>query len=110
MPDEEIHSKILRALAEGRIEWVRRATKDGKAGYFRRTPSTYKKPTFAQAEARLRFSEISYGLYGVLGTVETFDGREILTKAEMLGREMAGQKFSRDKKPSNIEKILMLLP
>lgn len=100
---------ILRALAEGKIQWVRR-TKDGKPGYFRRTPDTYEKPTPAQSELRLRFSEVSYNLFGVCGTVKTFDGREISIDADRLGQEMHGQKFSKDKQPSNIEKILLLLP
>lgn len=57
MLDEEIRSKILRALAEGRIEWVRRATKDGRAGYFRRTPYTYKTPTLAQQKGGCVFQK-----------------------------------------------------
>lgn len=110
MVGQEARNRLIQALKEGKIEWVRRPTKDGKPGYFRRTPNTYKNPTAAQAEARLRFSEISYDLFGTLGTVDTFDGREIPAKAERLGREMAGQQFSREKKLSNIEKILLLLP
>lgn len=94
------------ALADGRIEWVNRRLKNGEPGYFRRTPG---RESEAQLESRLRFSEIAYDLYGLKGTAEIHDGRKVQRNALRIGKKMAGRKFSMQKKPSNVEKILMLL-
>ncbi len=107
MLDEEGRNKLLRALADGRIEWVNRPLKNGEQGFFRRTPPRQSR---AQLELRLRFSEISYGLYGLKGIAGTPDDRRVQKNALRIGEAMAGQKIGRDKKPSNIEKILLLLP
>lgn len=98
MLEEEARSKIKRALAEGKIEWVSRTLKNGVPGFYRRTPFRESK---AQLELQLRFSEISYNLFGLRGTADTPDGRRVQKNAQQVGKELAGQKFSTEKKLSH---------
>ncbi len=109
MLEEEVskRKKLMQALAEGRIEWVNRPLKNGELGFFRRTPA---RQSVAQMESRLRLSEISSNLYGLKGTASTPADRRVQKNALRIGEGMAGHKFSREKKPSNIERILLLLP
>lgn len=64
-----------------------------RKGYWRRKPYWQEHPTVNQLEARLRFSEINYALYGIKGAVERQDGTRIGRLNQLVGDLMQGKKI-----------------
>lgn len=95
----------LRALG---IEWVEPSSDGRRPGYYRRIPMTRNDPTPAQAQHRLRFSQVAYNTYGTRGTDETLDRRQIPANAAVIGDELRG---TGSPKPelSVKEKLLLLI-
>lgn len=103
---------IYKFFVEGRgeveLEWVARPNRYGE-GYWRRVARTRAAPTKAQAEARLRFSQLSNGAYPFKGTITTEDGRRIPALCDYLAKETEGFKYKREPEPTMREKMVKLL-
>ena len=80
-----------------RIQIVRR----GDKSYFRAEPITAKYPTKGQIMSRIRFGEIAKKAKG-----KKFKGR-LPPAAELVKREMSGEKFARKRRLKKWELILL---
>lgn len=102
---------IYKFLVDGReviLEWVARPNRLGE-GYWRRPATTRASPTQAQAEARLRFSELSTGAFPLKGTVSTEDGRRIPALCDYLKTKTEGFRYRREPELTLREKMVQLL-
>lgn len=71
-----------------------------RKGFWARKPYWREHPTMPQLQARLEFSELSYSLYGLKGTVErqNSDHTRIPYNSYLVGELMRGKKFVSEEK------------
>ena len=99
---------VVVVIAGIELEWVNRISRDGRAGYYRRVPVTRRSPTIAQAEVRLRFSEVANSTAGVHGVQVVEDKRAIPMNAALIGEKLRGVKQPKKVKTMQ-EKIIELI-
>ncbi len=85
-----------------------------RRGYWARKPYWREHPTISQLQARLEFSEISYSLYGLKGTVKMSDRTRIPRDSYLVGELMRGKKFvseeeiAQRRRQKSVERIAMV--
>ena len=99
---------VIVVISGVELEWVNRPGRDGRAGYYRRVPVTRRSPTIAQAEVRLRFSEVANSTAGVHGVQVVEDKRAIPVNASLIGEKLRGVKQPKKVKTMQ-EKIIELI-
>jgi len=99
---------VVVVIAGIELEWVNRISRDGRAGYYRRVPVTRRSPTIAQAEVRLRFSQVATRTAGVRGVQVVEDKRAIPVNASLIGEKLRGVKQPKIERTLR-EKIIELI-